>query len=298
LGGLISFAGSPHGGDHLLLPEWQSQPLIDAETILDHSIVGGSIGAYLFFRDSTGIESHFNLRGRRSGSLDGFILQHMSIDRRADANWHASAHAISIETEDDGDPDTQPWTAKQLASLKWLHHKLAEVKHIPRRRAPESGGGLGYHSMHGAPSEWTNVAGKTCPGKPARVTQFEQILLPAFLAGSLTTEETFMPLTDSDKPIIRGALRDVLSLSGDMEIIQTGQADNDKAWQVLANHFADLRARLVALQGSVGALGDDEANILAAISGVSSGNADVQAIVAAIRQSLPGDVVAAIKEAL
>jgi N-acetylmuramoyl-L-alanine amidase len=159
---LISFAGSPHGGSHKLLPEWRSQPRITPVLIIDHSIVGSAIGAWWYFHDSTGIESHFIIRGRRSGSADGHIWQLMDTDRRADANHQANNKAISIETEDDGDPDTQPWTTAQLQSLIWLHNKLARLyPRIRRREATDCDGpGLGYHSRLGAPSCWTPVAGK------------------------------------------------------------------------------------------------------------------------------------------
>jgi N-acetylmuramoyl-L-alanine amidase len=159
---LISFAGSPHGGSHKLLPEWQSQPRITPVLIIDHSIVGSAIGAWWYFHDTTGIESHFIIRGRRSGSADGHIWQLMDTDRRADANWQANNKAISIETEDDGDPDTQPWTTAQLQSLIWLHNKLASLYPTIRRREATDcdGPGLGFHSKLGAPSCWTPVAGK------------------------------------------------------------------------------------------------------------------------------------------
>ncbi len=70
-------------------------------------------GTYFYFRDQTGIESHFSVRRRRSGSQDGHIWQFMNTDRVAEANWQAvpfpnGTGAISIETEDDGDPDRQP----------------------------------------------------------------------------------------------------------------------------------------------------------------------------------------------
>jgi N-acetylmuramoyl-L-alanine amidase len=180
---LISFRGSPHGGSHKLLPEWNRQPRITPTTIIDHSIVGSALGAWYYFRDSTGIESHFIVRGARSGSADGHIWQLMDTGRQADANLNANAFAISIETEDNGDPDDFPWSRAQLASLKWLHNKLRAVHPtIPRRRCPSPrGGGLGYHSMWGAPSAWTPVAGKTCPGRPVRVAQWQDELLPAFL---------------------------------------------------------------------------------------------------------------------
>jgi hypothetical protein len=187
---LLDFRGSPHGGSHRLLPEWNSQPRITPTLIIDHSQVGSSLGTYYYFRDQTGIESHFSVRGRRSGGQDGHIWQFMNTDRAADANLQANRFpngtgAISIETEDNGDPDREPWSARQLASLKWLHDKLVGVHPtIPRRRAsaPTGSGarGLGYHTMFGAPSPWTPV-GKTCPGRPVRVRQWERQLLPAFL---------------------------------------------------------------------------------------------------------------------
>jgi hypothetical protein len=159
---LISFRGSPHGGSHKLLPEWNRQPRITPTTIIDHSIVGSALGAWFYFRDQTGIESHFIVRGARSGSADGHIWQLMDTGRQADANLNANAFAISIETEDNGDPDDFPWSRAQLDSLRWLHARLRAVHPtIPRRRCPSPrGGGLGYHSMWGAPSPWTPVRGK------------------------------------------------------------------------------------------------------------------------------------------
>ena len=70
---LISFRGSPHGGAHKLLPEWNRQPPITPTTIIDHSIVGSALGAWYFFRDRTGIESHFIVRGAPSESQNGRI---------------------------------------------------------------------------------------------------------------------------------------------------------------------------------------------------------------------------------
>ena len=187
---LLDFRGSPHGGSHKLLPEWNSQARITPVLIIDHSQVGSSLGTYFYFRDQTGIESHFSVRGRRSGARDGHIWQFMNTSRAAEANRQANRFpngtgAISIETEDDGDPDRQPWTPRQLASLKWLHNKLVRTHPtIPRRRVSSATGtgarGLGYHTMFGAPSPWTPVS-KTCPGKPVRVGQWDNELLPAFL---------------------------------------------------------------------------------------------------------------------
>jgi hypothetical protein len=187
---LLSFTGSPHGGRQRHLPEWQSQPKIKPTTIIDHSIVGSAEGAWQMFRDRSVLESHFIV------DLNGEIWQLMDTDREADANLNANAYAISIETADRGDPNTQPWTAEQLASLAWLHEALlAAHPSIPRRRSRSCSdpAGLGYHTLHGAPSCWTPVA-KSCPGA-VRKRQWFDVVLPAFL----NPEETEMPLDQADK---------------------------------------------------------------------------------------------------
>lgn len=210
---LLDFRGSPHGGSHRLLPEWNSQARITPVLIIDHSQVGSSLGTYFYFRDQTGIESHFSVRGRRSGAQDGHIWQFMNTDRMAEANRQANRFpngtgAISIETEDDGDPDHQPWTRRQLASLKWLHDKLVRTHPtIPRRRATSATGpgakGLGYHTMFGAPSPWT-PASKTCPGRPVRVGQWQRELLPAFLRAEPEEDDV---LNDDDREWIHAQLQ-------------------------------------------------------------------------------------------
>ena len=179
---LLSFDGAPHGGSLKLLPEWNSQPKIIPVLILDHTIVGGALGTWWYFHDSTGLESHFIIRGRQSGSADGYIWQLMDTGREADANYLANDKAISIETEDNGAAPIEPWSTAQLQSLIWLHNKLVAVHPtIKRLEANDCDGpGLGYHSKLGAPSCWTPSAGKTCP-TAARISQWRSVLLPAFL---------------------------------------------------------------------------------------------------------------------
>jgi hypothetical protein len=179
---LLDFTGSPHGGSHKLLPEWRSQPKITPLIILDHTVVGSALGAWWYFHDSTGIESHFIVRGRQSGAQNGHIWQLMDTGREADANFDANDKAISIETEDNGFDPIEPWSVAQIQSLVWLHDKLVAV-HPTIRRAEATdcdGPGLGYHTKLGAPSCWTPARGKTCPA-PARISQWRSILLPAFL---------------------------------------------------------------------------------------------------------------------
>jgi hypothetical protein len=186
----LSFTGSPHGGKQKLLPEHDSQPKITPTTIIDHSIVGSALGAWLYFRDKSSLESHFIV------DLNGEIWQCMNTDREADANLEANAYAISIETADNGDPNNYPWTSHQLESLAWLHNKLRAVHSTISRREATSceSGGLGYHVKMGAPSCWTPIA-KTCPGIPVRVAQWKNVLLPNFLTG----QEVDMPLDGNDK---------------------------------------------------------------------------------------------------
>jgi hypothetical protein len=213
---LLNFADAPHGGSHKLLPEWDSQPRITPTTIIDHSIVGTALGAWNYFRYHTGIESHFIIAGRWGSVSDGHIYQLMDTGRQADANLNANSFGISIETEDDGTPDDTPWTARQLASLKWLHNKLATIhSKIPRKKVTScNGGGLGYHSLCGTTSSnpWTPSAGKTCPGRPARVAQFDSILVPAFVSGE---EDDDMPpypeWTDDQKQELMDDLWKMLS---------------------------------------------------------------------------------------
>jgi N-acetylmuramoyl-L-alanine amidase len=191
---LLDFNGSPHGGSQRHLPEWQSQPKITPTTIIDHSIVGSGESAWQMFATRSGLESHFIVLGRRSGLQDGHIWQLMTTDRQADANLNGNGYALSIETEDDGDPDTQPWTGAQLRSLIWLHAELRRVHPtIPQResRSCADPGGHGFHTMHGAPSCWTPVA-KTCPGVVRR-RQWEDVLLPAYLGGTPTLEDDMTP---------------------------------------------------------------------------------------------------------
>ena len=111
----------------------------------------------------------------------------MDLDRKADANYRANHRpdgtgAHSMETEDNGHPDTDPWTASQLdeiiAWFLWEHETYGiPLVLCPRWDAP----GIGYHVLF--PHDWTNVRGKTCPGR-VRIEQFHDVILPAVTAGN------------------------------------------------------------------------------------------------------------------
>jgi N-acetylmuramoyl-L-alanine amidase len=242
---LISFTGAPHGGRQRHLPEWQSQPPITPITIINHSIVGTGEQGYQYFLNSSSLEAHFIVEN------DGEIWQLMDTSREADANLDANAYAISIETGDRGDPDNQPWTAAQLDSLAWLHGELRRVHPtIPKRESVSCSGpaGLGYHTLHGAPSCWTPVS-KTCPGR-IRKQQWRDILLPAYLDSD--TGGFLMSLTASQQAEVLAAARQVnqavgfgqLNYQGTIEAILGGV-------QRLTNDLAALRQDLTVF-GSTG----------------------------------------------
>jgi hypothetical protein len=309
---LISFAGSPHGGDQKLLPEWKSQPVITPRTIIDHSIVGSALGAWLMFRDRSNLESHFII------AKSGFIWQLMDTGRQADANLNANDYALSIETEDNGDPDRDPWTRAQLNSLIWLHRKLRAVHStIPNRKSRSCGdpGGHGFHTLHGAPSCWTPVA-KSCPGG-IRKRQWSDTLLPAYLSNTPLEDE----MTDDQMDKVLAAI----ASQGERTAVRTVRwiDHGDPEKQGASNHLERVREDLASIKGMVGALGDDEAKVLAAISGLSGAQATAFATLATavatvdagmdpteVQQAaiqiatelrntgLPQDVVAALKEAL
>jgi hypothetical protein len=159
-----------------LLPENSSSPRISPRLLILHSIVGSAEGAYRYFRDATNLESTFIV------TLGGEVWQLMDTTRQADANYRANPFALSVETEDRGDPDTQPWTKAQLDALAWLARQCNRVHKIPLRRpARWDGSGVGYHTQFGAPSPWTPVE-KTCPGR-VRIRQFNDVLLPRIREG-------------------------------------------------------------------------------------------------------------------
>lgn len=136
-------------------------------TVILHTNGGGTDRGSLygwFSRPNNDICSHFQV------AKDGTIEQYVSVDREAYAQYSGNAYGVSIETEDDGNPNT-PWTAAQISSIiricKWLE--------VPARVSPDgAGGGVGWHSLY---SNW-NESAHNCPG-PVRVAQIHKDIIPA-----------------------------------------------------------------------------------------------------------------------
>ena len=179
---LVDFESSPHGGHWRPLPESGNEPAISMRTVIHHSIVGSAEGAYQYFRGSTAIESTFIVK------KNGYFWQIMSLGEQADANFRANAFAGSIETEDNGSPDTDPWTPAQLDTLVWLSLEMRRLRpQIARRKCRTwTDAGLGYHTLF--PGQWTNVPGKTCPGA-IRKRQWADNVLPRFLRGDIEEDD-------------------------------------------------------------------------------------------------------------
>jgi hypothetical protein len=236
---LLMFRGAPHGGRNRFLPEWQAQPRITPTTIIDHSIVGSAEGAWQMFKERSSLESHFIV------DLNGEIWQLMDTSRQADANLQANRYALSIETADRGNPDIQPWTPQQLDSLAWLHDELVRLHPtIPRRKSRSCAdpAGLGYHTLHGAPSCWTPVS-KSCPGA-VRKTQWRDVLLPAFLNPEGDDD---MGLSDADKQWLSTKLE--ASERRTARYVDHGSADQPGS----DDHHERIRADLAVLSKAIGA---------------------------------------------
>jgi hypothetical protein len=113
---------------------------------------------------------------------------------------------MSWETADNGHPDSFEWTDSQCVaiaeSMVWGH----EVYRIPIA-LPKTwdSPGMGYHTMWGAPSNWTPVA-KSCPGR-VRIAQFPKLLVAARKLAELKSTPEGEMLADTPVPLEPYAVR-------------------------------------------------------------------------------------------
>lgn len=169
-----------------LLPESASQPSIRPTQVILHSAANDfhAHGTDRYFRESSNLESHFmGLMAPDRAGADGEIWQWIDTAVRADANYHANKRpdgsgAISIETDSASrDSELGPWSPALVESLIDLIVWCCRTHNIPARlcRSPTDPG-IGYHTLFGAPSEWTPVS-KICPG-PDRIRQARDVIIP------------------------------------------------------------------------------------------------------------------------
>jgi len=176
------------------LPENSTQAKIVPTQFIAHTAVDAPGATKLFdYFDNpgVGVESHFWIPNK------GRIVQGMDTEVQADANYKGNVRAISAETEDDGDPEANPWTKFQISSLIELGIWAVKEHNIPPILAPAwDKPGFGWHSMWGfsdpirqigpITSPWTKAMGKTCPGK-VRAWQFRTKVMPE-IAASFSTK--------------------------------------------------------------------------------------------------------------
>lgn len=171
------------------LPENNTQRKITATQVIVHTAVDSPAASSLFpyfSRGDVGAESHFFVK--RNGTVE----QYMDTAVMANANRTADVRAISIETEDDGNPEGLPWTDPQIQALTELIAWCCDTHRIPRDLCPaHDRPGIGWHSMFGfkdplsqtgpIDNPWSSFRGKTCPGK-TRIGQLLNTVMPALVA--------------------------------------------------------------------------------------------------------------------
>lgn len=176
------------------LPENATEPFIEASQFVFHTQVGYFGGLYSWFaREDVYAESHFGL------SMGGYLEQYIDTARQADAQYRANIRALSLECEDKGDPIKNPYTDAQMEVMvrlgRWSmqHHPL-----IAKRKCRNwSDPGFGWHSMWGAPSNWTPVRGKTCPGW-VRIRQLEREVFPELFKDQVRLSVTPVAIVVND----------------------------------------------------------------------------------------------------
>jgi hypothetical protein len=160
-----------------LINPGSSDPPITVIGVILHVDAGNSGSLYNYFKDrSGGIESHFHI------PKVGPPEQYRNTGYEADANYKANSFLkdgkrygfISVETQG---LERGEWNDHQISEIKKLLLWAHKTHGVPLRRCPAwNAGGVGYHTMWGAPSQWTPVS-KSCPG-PDRIKQFNNVIVP------------------------------------------------------------------------------------------------------------------------
>lgn len=234
-----------------LLPEAETQARIKPTQIILHTIVGSAEGAFKFFRDQSSLESHFIV------PFAGPRWQLIPCNRSADANRRANRRpdgtgAISVETEDNGGATIErtPWTDHQVDEIVELCVWACREFDIPARLCrTTSDPGIGYHTLFGAPSDWTPVA-KSCPGA-ARKAQVPGIIkrVADTLAGSNNEPGDEPVQEEDDMPGVHNII--IVEGEGIFHVIDgmpSGIGLEDLVW--LRAHYANEKVKLMEFHKS------------------------------------------------
>lgn len=189
------------GAEWRPLPENNTQSRIVPTQFIIHTAVDApgpsNIPAY-FANSSVTVESHFYIY------MDGRTIQMMDTTRRADANRYANTRAISVEMEDEGDPERVPFSPAQIEALLDLIRWCSTTHNIPLDLCPSpTAPGIGWHAQWGFEdpiaqtgpknNPWSTSWGKTCPGK-TRIRQIVNVIMPAL-------KEDTMDRTEAEKTV-------------------------------------------------------------------------------------------------
>jgi hypothetical protein len=156
----------PKAEDHNI-PPGSNDPTIDARIICIHTMVGTMETSEQRFKGSEGIEAHFGV------AKDGRVWQWRDTSRQADSQFKGNSYCISIETEDDFQPETR-WTDRQFDSLVELITWIGEQHDIPFRLVETTEErGIGFHRQF---PDWL-IEPKSCPGDK-RLAQLKSELIP------------------------------------------------------------------------------------------------------------------------
>jgi N-acetylmuramoyl-L-alanine amidase len=156
----------PKAEDHNI-PPGSNDRNIDARIICIHTMVGTMETSEQRFKGPEGIEAHFGV------AKDGRVWQWRDTSRQADSQFKGNDYCISIETEDDFQPETR-WTDRQFQSLIDLITWIGEQHDIPFRLVKTTKErGIGFHRQF---PDWL-IEPKSCPGDK-RLAQLKNELIP------------------------------------------------------------------------------------------------------------------------
>lgn len=220
-----------------IIPAGVNDPKIIPIGVILHVDGGNAADLYGYFNGpSGGIESHGHIR------KDGHLYQYRDTSWEADANYRANSFIghdgrrygfLSFETQGLAEGE---WTPEQLDTIfKVLDWANAE-HHIAMRVCPSPfEGGVGYHTMWGAPSDWTPYS-KVCPG-PDRIKQFKTVITPHLTeigGGPNPSQEDDMPYQDWPQADKDALTKDVATATI-KALLSSDLFPNKEEWLTVAN---------------------------------------------------------------
>jgi hypothetical protein len=191
--------------------------IVSYDILCAHTMVGSLAGTDSYFRQGSGVNSHFGTGG------DGTIYQWVDTAFRSGANLNGNHHIISIENADMG-PGFAAWntndgsavpafTPAQIEANAKIAAWANKEHGIPLELIPDAKPGrrgVGYHRqgvpgyMVAGAERWSNATGKVCPGN-RRIAQIPQIIARAKQIRNPNLEDD-MPLNDADKAWIQAEI--------------------------------------------------------------------------------------------